>query len=219
MAETPRKPSPDLSAKGWQQRYDNQQTGWDRGGPSPTLLRWLETEQLTNHLPVDHLAADGNPSSTRVLIPGCGRGHEVVELARRGFDVTAIDFAESAVKHLVARLAEQDLVASVVCESVLDYAVERPVDVIYEQTCLCALDPRHWAAYEQQLHANLKINGRLLALFMQTDAAGGPPFHCGLEAMRNLFPEQRWLWASESFTVDHPRGMTEIAQVLTKVDQ
>lgn len=66
MAETPREPSPDLSAQGWQRRYDNQQTGWDRGGPSPALLRWLEKGQLTNHL-----AADGDPSSTRVLIPGC----------------------------------------------------------------------------------------------------------------------------------------------------
>ncbi|MFN3194119.1 MAG: hypothetical protein ACE361_26660 [Aureliella sp.] len=51
---------PDLSAAGWQQRYDDKQTGWDRGEPNPALLKWLES----NALPPG-----------RVFVPGCGRGH------------------------------------------------------------------------------------------------------------------------------------------------
>ena len=42
-----------------------------------------------------------------VVVPGCGRGHEVVELARRGFEVTAIDFAPAAIEALSTKLAEQ----------------------------------------------------------------------------------------------------------------
>ncbi|MEM0925772.1 MAG: thiopurine S-methyltransferase, partial [Planctomycetota bacterium] len=51
---------PDLSASAWQRRYDEQQTGWDRGEPNPALFRWLDTDDL----------CVGN-----VLVPGCGRGH------------------------------------------------------------------------------------------------------------------------------------------------
>ena len=193
---------PDLSASGWQRRYDNQQTGWDRGEPSPALLEWLESGELC---------------AGRVLVPGCGRGHEVIELVRRGFDVTAIDFAKSATQTLAKRLIEQDLVADVLRESVLHYAADEPFDAIYEQTCLCAIDPKHWSAYERRLHSWLKRDGRLLALFMQTDASDGPPFHCDLDAMRSLFTSESWRWSDEHFQVNHPTGMKEIAVILTKI--
>jgi hypothetical protein len=30
----------------WQERFTQNQTGWDRGGPSPQLLNWLDTGAL-----------------------------------------------------------------------------------------------------------------------------------------------------------------------------
>lgn len=69
----------------WQQRDDEGETGWDRGESSPALIRWLD---------------DGDLTPCRILVPGCGRGHEVVELASRGFDVTALDFARTPVREL-----------------------------------------------------------------------------------------------------------------------
>jgi hypothetical protein len=76
-------PSATLNRCYWQARYDQGQTGWDRGGASPTLLRWL---------------AAGDLRPCRILVPGCGRGHEVVALAKAGFDVTGVDFAPAAVE-------------------------------------------------------------------------------------------------------------------------
>ncbi|MFN3189026.1 MAG: methyltransferase domain-containing protein [Aureliella sp.] len=195
--------TPDLSAGGWQKRYENQETGWDRGEPSPALLSWLESGELQR---------------SRVLVPGCGRGHEVVELANRGYDVTAIDFAPTATKALGDRLRDLGLSASVLQESVLDLDSDASFDVIYEQTCLCALHPKHWEEYERELHTSLKQDGRLLALFMQSHQSGGPPFHCGLPAMRELFSDQRWIWSAEQITIDHPAGMQEIAVILSKLD-
>lgn len=63
----------------WENKYHNSEIGWDRGEMSPALNHWLK--ELT---------------PCRIAVPGCGRGHEVIELARRGFDVTAIDIAEPA---------------------------------------------------------------------------------------------------------------------------
>ena len=185
----------------WQGRYDAGQTGWDRGTASPALFRWLERDLIP-------------PAS--VLVPGCGRGHEVLELASRGFDVTAVDIARTPVRELSNRLNSSRLVAEVLREDVLRLTADKPFDVVYEQTFLCALDPHRWRDYERLLASCLKAEGKLLALFMQTDRPEGPPFHCDLAEMRQLFGESRWAWPRESFRVEHPSGMHEVAVALTR---
>jgi len=186
----------------WEQRYQRGETGWDRGGASPMLLRWLEGEAI----------APG-----RVLIPGCGRGHEVLELARRGFDVVAIDVAPSAVAYLKQELVTQGLSAEVHLMDLFELDPDEPFDAIYEQTCLCALDPEHWQRYEAKLQQWLKPGGKLHAMFMQTGSDGGPPFHCDVRAMRKLFIAERWQWQEEApELVAHRNGRYELAFTLTR---
>lgn len=186
----------------WEERYRTATTPWDRGRPSPALLEWLEEEALR---------------PCRILVPGCGRGYEALELARRGFEVIALDFAPSAVLHLREELRRTGLEAEVLEADVLAWAAERPFDAIYEQTCLCALPPRTWARYEEQLFRWLAPGGRLLALFMQTHKEGGPPFHCDMGAMRALFAATRWEWSGAPFCeVPHPAGIYELSAILTR---
>lgn len=192
---------PDLSPAGWEQRYEDKKTGWDRREPSPALLGWLENGQL---------------QQGRVLIPGCGAGHEVVELARRGFQVTAIDFAESAVRTVNVCLEDEGLTAEVHRADVLEFKTETAFDAIYEQTCLCALAPENWPAYERQLYSWLGVGGHLFAAFMQTASTGGPPFHCDLRLMRELFRSEDWVWPDQQSTINHPSGLKEITLVLTR---
>jgi 2-polyprenyl-3-methyl-5-hydroxy-6-metoxy-1,4-benzoquinol methylase len=78
-----------LSKQYWQARYESGQTGWDRGQPSPALTHWMNS---------------GSLQPCRILVPGCGRGHEVVALCEAGFEVTAIDFAEAAVQAVAQTL-------------------------------------------------------------------------------------------------------------------
>lgn len=187
----------------WNEKYLAGTTGWDRGGASPALHGWLEQGEL---------------APCRILIPGCGRGHEAVELARRGFAVTALDIAPAPLEHLQAELARAGVGAELVRADALHWRPAVPFDAIYEQTCLCALPPADWPAYEAQLHAWLRPGGRLFALFMQTEREGGPPFHCALPAMRDLFPAARWAWAGEAHKeVPHSTGLFEYAAVLTRV--
>jgi SAM-dependent methyltransferase len=186
----------------WEERYRTATTPWDRGGASPALLEWLDGEELR---------------PCRILVPGCGRGYEVLELARRGFEVTALDFAPSAVRHLREELRRAGLEAEVLEADVLTWAAQRPFDAIYEQTCLCALPPGTWADYERQLFRWLRPGGRLFALFMQTRKEGGPPYHCDPGAMQALFPASRWEWSSAPFCeVPHPVGFYEFSTVLTR---
>ncbi len=188
----------------WEEKYRNRTIPWDRGAVSPALLGWLN----------DGMVPDG-----RILIPGCGLGHEALELARRGFQVTALDIAPSALEHLAAELRAAGVEAERVCADALTWQPARPFDAIYEQTCLCALDPGHWPAYERQLFDWLRPGGKLLALFMQTENAGGPPYHCGMPDMQSLFPPTRWQWPADApGRVGHPNGFFEFAAILTRQD-
>jgi len=190
-----------LNSTGWQSRYEAGQTGWDRGEPSPALMQWVEGGQL---------------QPNRILVPGCGRGYEVIELASRGFDVTAIDFADAPVQELTRKLKAANLVANVLQEDILHFEPSNQFDAIYEQTCLCAINPKHWPDYEQRLANNLRDGGQLFALFMQTGKPDGPPFTCGITAMRELFDESRWVWPNKESAVDHPAGLQEIAIILQR---
>lgn len=190
-------------ARHWNEQYLAGTTGWDRGEASPALKGWLEHGQL---------------QPCRILIPGCGYGHEAVALARRGFDVTALDIAPAPLERLEMELREAGVTANLVQADALDWKAAPAFDAIYEQTCLCALDPAHWAEYEAQLHAWLKPGGKLFALFMQTGRAGGPPYHCALPDMRALFPETRWHWEGQPHKeIPHPNGLYEFTTILTRL--
>lgn len=186
----------------WEQRYQAGSTGWDRGEVSPALAYWL---------------ASGQVPPGRMLVPGCGHGHEVAELIRAGCHVTAVDIAAQPVMHLTGQLVEQGLHANVVQADLLHWQPPEAFDAVYEQTCICALEPRQWPDYERRLADWLVPGGTLLALFMQTGRAGGPPFDCPVPAMQDLFDPARWEWPDQpALDVPHPNGLVEHGFVLKR---
>ena len=194
----------------WQERFDKNEIGWDRGSPSPQLLAWLDSAQM---------------QPCRIAVPGCGSGWEVAELAKRGFDVTGIDYTAAAVDKTRALLAAQSLKAEVIQADVLSYLPEAQFDAVYEQTCLCAIHPEHWIEYSQQLHRWLRPGGSLWVMYMQMirPAASeegvihGPPYHCDINAMRALFSEKLWIWPKPPYAkVVHPNLSHELALRLVR---
>jgi SAM-dependent methyltransferase len=141
----------------WEERFAAGDTPWDRGESSPQLGAWLS-------------AGDLRPC--RILVPGCGSGHEVAELAMAGFEVTGLDYADEAIGRTHRRLKEAGIDATLVQADALAWQPDRPFDAVYEQTCLCALYPDHWRVYADQLHRWLAPGGRLYALFLQSLRAG-----------------------------------------------
>lgn len=198
------------STEFWQQRFEQNEIGWDRGSPSPQLLAWLDSGEL---------------QPCRIAVPGCGSGWEVAELARRGFAVTGIDYTAAAVEKTRALLQAQALKAEVVRADVLSYRPAQPFDGIYEQTCLCAIHPDHWFEYAGQLRDWLQPGGTLWLLLMQMlrPAASeqglivGPPYHCDINAVRALFPERVWRWPKPPYAkVPHPSLAHELALRLNR---
>lgn len=69
---------------------------WDRGNPSPALA-----DTLINHGDViGHamIEEDGQPRRKRALVPGCGRGVDVLLLQSFGYDVIGLEYAPDALK-------------------------------------------------------------------------------------------------------------------------
>ena len=186
----------------WEGRYQRGETGWDRNGSNPLLHTWL----------VESLSFDST-----ILIPGCGHGYELIDLARLGYKVTGIDIAPTPVEHMKCELGSEDLSAEVIQVDMFEYSPISPFDVVYEQTSLCAIQPNQRVGYEKKLYEWLKPAGKLYALFMQTGAEGGPPFHCDIMDMRALFAPSRWDWGEgEPLHSPHPSGRFELAYRLIR---
>lgn len=202
-----------LSPHFWQEKFETQQTGWDRGQANPQLLQWLQRGVLN--------AQD----TRRIAVPGCGKGWEVALLSELGFETTGLDYTPAAVTATKQRLQTAGLLAEIVQADVLSYMPQQPFDAVYEQTCLCALTPDTWIDYSQQLVRWIRPGGRLYALFMQVARPGsqdglveGPPFHCDINAMHALFNERHWRWPAGAISrVPHKNGLFELAVVLERV--
>ena len=185
----------------WKSRYQAGTTGWDRGSTSTNLSYWLDNDLL---------------KPCRILVPGCGNGYEVLTLLSFGFDVVAIDIAPSAIENLQAMLDKENLEAEIVLGDFFTWKPKEKFDAIFEQTSLCALPPELWTQYETQLYEWLKPNGKVFAAFMQTGREGGPPFHCELNDMVDLFSSEKWDWSNEHTEQEKEPGMTELLYILDK---
>ena len=65
----------------------------------------------------------------RIYEPGCGGGRLVLELARRGYDVTAVDLSQPAIKYLKKRLKRNQLRAEVSVADMLEFTCHPKIDI------------------------------------------------------------------------------------------
>ena len=190
----------------WETRFAANETPWERPGLHPAVLAWAEAGEFV-------------PGS-RLIIPGCGRSPELAFLAARGLDVTGADLSPTALAFQRQTLDTAGHDATLLEGDALAHRPDAPYDTVYEQTFLCAIPPRLRVDYERALCDWLRPGGHLLALFMQKDVPGGPPFGCALPAMRELFPAQRWIWPDDRDFVacPHPSlgAKAELAGVLVR---
>lgn len=165
-------------AEGWNQRYAEDTAKWDLGEAPAVLLEMIESL--------------GPPpaGARRVLVPGSGYGHDALAWARAGWEVTAVDFAPLAVEGTRARARQQGVELTVLQADVLDLGREHDAtfDVIWEQTCLCALHPEMHQPYVASMARAIASRGRYRALFWNHGKDGGPPYDISPSLVDRLFP-------------------------------
>ena len=127
--------------------------------------------------------------SPRVAVPGAGRGHDARLLARRGYRVTAFDFAEAAVAEARRLAAAEAVELTVEPRDVFTLPRDHAgaFDGVWEYTCFCAIDPARRDEYASVLHAILRPGGVLLACFFPLrDGTDGPPFPVSREEIERV---------------------------------
>ncbi len=150
----------DLSAKAWDNRYINNDIGWDLGVVSPTLKAYFD--QLEN-------------KELKILIPGGGNSYEAEYLYKQGFNnVYVVDLSKTALDNLHNRIPE--LPKNQLLNSDF-FEVNDTFDLIIEQTFFCAISPELRGEYAFKTKELLKSKGKLVGVMFDVPLnKDRPPF-------------------------------------------
>lgn len=142
----------------WNERYRQGDTGWDRGEPAPAVFE----------------AADFFERGSRVLVPGCGYGHDAAELARGDFAVEGWDISPLAIRGARDRYRSKNLIFR---EMDLFGRDEQAgsFDAIFEHTFLCAVGPEKYGPAAREYARLLKPGGLLFAILFTNLEEDAPP--------------------------------------------
>ncbi|HEX5803949.1 MAG TPA: methyltransferase domain-containing protein [Azospira sp.] len=152
----------------WDKRFSEGVTPWNVGGVPAALAAY----------------AAGRTDRPRTLVPGCGHAWEAGWLAARGWPVTALDFAPTAID--AARTVLGDWPGQLLCADFFSFTPAQPYDLVYERAFLCAMPRRLWPDYGRRMHQLLAPGGRLVGFFFFSDDPKGPPFGIRPEALDDL---------------------------------
>jgi SAM-dependent methyltransferase len=163
----------------WNELYEKGDTPWDRG----------------THTPVLDAVVKKHPRlfKGRLLVPGCGLGHDARWLAARGCEVVAIDIAPLAIGRAKQLDADHRVDFRLVNLFELPDDLRGSFDMLWEHTCLCALEPELRGKYIAAVRSALKSGGMVAGVFyMNPDldpGETGPPFGITLEELIKLWTD------------------------------
>jgi SAM-dependent methyltransferase len=160
----------------WEAAYQVGETPWDKGTAAPELTFILRRGLL-----------DG-----RVLVPGCGLGHDARAIAMHGAsEVVGLDIAPSAVAAARKIGGPETLVIQQGDLFDLPAELRGHFDWVWEHTCFCAIDPSLREKYVESVAGALPLGGHLVAVFYLNPRddgdGGGPPFGVTREELDSHF--------------------------------
>ena len=155
----------------WEARYNAGDTPWEKGAPHPALVEWLRTNSLPG----------------RVLVPGCGAGHDVREISKNpASEVVGFDIAPSAIRMAGSfpKVGRETFVLGDFLAG--DARRLGPFDALFEHTCFCAIHPSRRADYAREAAAAVKPGGLFVGIFYgnpDNPDPNSPPFASPFEAV------------------------------------
>ncbi|KAJ3123909.1 hypothetical protein HK098_001554 [Nowakowskiella sp. JEL0407] len=177
-----------VSEKGkdaWEFAWSNQISPWDLGSPTPAVADMTVLDPPPSFL----------PNHAKILVPGCGGGHDVIQFAKTGREAVGIDLSETAVEYAKTNLAKVDSKEFILppkfyqCDFFADTDIGAPFDVIFDYTFLCALPISLRQDWANKMNSLLKPGGYLICLMyplVNDDPNVGPPFPLRREIYSSL---------------------------------
>ena len=162
------------SCDDWERHYEEKDLRWDLDEVAPPFVRLWEERKF---------------SPCKAIVPGCGAGHEVMFLAKQGFNVTALDYTHGAIKLIKSAFEENNYSGEVLQQDFfeLDCNYNEKFELMLEHTFFCAINPNMRQEYVETAKRILKPGGYLVGLFYETNEDGGPPFNTHKEDIEKYF--------------------------------
>lgn len=124
---------------------------------------------------------------SRILVLGCGEGHDAAYIAKAGHIVTAVDFSEAAIakaKSLYGDIEGLEFIQQDIFT--LPHEWNSSFDVIVEHTCFCAIAPNKRKDLVKLWRRLLHEEGQLMAVFFSMLKRSGPPYGSSEWEIREL---------------------------------
>ena len=190
----------------WDELYLNKATGWDLKKPNPVWEELLNKKEFIK--------------PGKLLVTGCGYGHDAILAAKNGYEVTAIDFSKYAISCAKESAENNSAEVNFIADNLFTLGEEyfEKFDVVYEYTTYCAINPERRKEYLTKICSFIKPGGKLIAILFPIDGReGGPPFNIDI----SIFYEQAKNYIKLEFFTKQinsvkPRRGKEILQVYRK---
>ncbi len=147
----------------WDTPYQRERTpGWDTGRVAPELKKLVEQDST---------------KTGRAVVLGCGTGTNAIYLASKGFDVTGVDVAPTALIHAERKAREAGVKVRWVVADVLALPEMGPVDLIFDRGCYHHVRKYNAAGYVKSIRGISRPGTRLLLLAgsAKEERRAGPP--------------------------------------------
>ena len=171
MTASPSQDPSELTPEAWNARWQENNTPWDIQGATPALIAWQKQHGVKNQ---------------KIMVPGCGRGHDAYYLAKQGAWLDALDYAPDAT--LTAKETYSHKKINWRVQDVTKLTEQNQYDRIWEYTCFCALSPELRPAYLDGIQTALKLGGAYwgMVFLAVPNPDSGPPFQITPEAFKRL---------------------------------
>jgi len=173
---------------------------WDTGQPSGELKKVVE---------------EGKIRPSRVVDLCCGSGTDAIYLANRGFDVTAIDIAPTALSQAWRKARKAGVSVRWLLADVLSPPNLKPFDFIYDRGCYHVVRDQNLVAYLDTVRRYSRPGTQFLLLTGNSNEPArdyGPP-RVTEEEIRNDFLslfDLEWLRESR-FEINQPGAVSPLA--------
>ena len=181
----------------WEKSYQTGDMGWDLGKPTPIFDDWIQSQT----------------DSLSICFLGAGNGWDAINFAEKGHNVTAVDFAESAINNMRTSAKKKGVKINLIHSDIFSLCnlYNHTFDIVLEYTCFCAIDPARRVDYARMTNKILKPDGKLVALLFPIDKDindDGPPFAVDLDSTISLFSKYFKLDTKEipSLSIERRKG-------------
>jgi thiopurine S-methyltransferase len=169
-----------LDRRFWEQRWAEGAIGFHRGAVSPALERY---------------ARSMFPPDSKILVPLCGKSHDLDWLAAHGFAVHGVEYVEQAVRAFFAeRGLEPERVGdtwsvqglAIQCASIFTADLDGPFGGIWDRAAMVALPLADRPAYVRRLRELVEGGAVLLleSFTYEAETMSGPPFPVAPDEVR-----------------------------------